>query len=117
MQDLDFAEFEPVRASGSTAENHSPVLTIALADPARGTRRYTLLAPLTVNGEQLDEIALRHPTQGELDDYANGDIETRRLMLAQLTDVDPLVIKALIWPDSQALHQMLADILPDFLRD
>jgi len=117
MQDLDFSEFEPVRASGSTAEDRALNLTISLADPARGVKRYTLLAPLTVDGKLLDEVVLRHPTQGELDDYANSDIETRRLMLARLTGVDPLVIKALIWPDSQALHQMLADILPDFLRD
>ncbi|WP_281978793.1 phage tail assembly protein [Pseudorhizobium flavum] len=118
MQDLDFSEFEggAGEAPGeAVAASAGP--RVALAEPGRGGRRYMLLAPLYVDGYRLEEVTLRHLTQAELDDYAGGEIETRRLLLARVTGLHPDVIGAMIWPDSEALHQMFADLLPAFLKD
>lgn len=118
MADLDFSEFEPADPDlAGDGGSGAPALAIAFAEPGGGERRYRLLAPLVVNDERLDEITLRLPTQSDLDDFANGELGNRRLLLARLAGLDPLVIKALAWPDSQAVHQMFADILPDFLKE
>lgn len=111
MQDLDFADFEQGGGEASSPATE-PAITVALADTGAGSRRYTLLAPLLVNGERLDEVTLRQPTQGDLDDFANGEIGSRRLLLARLVDLDLQVIRGLTWADSQAIHQMLADLVP-----
>ena len=80
-----------------------------------GQREYTLLVPLTVNGTRLRKIRMRLPVQGDIDDWGNGEIASPREFLVRLTGLDPLVIRALAWPDSEAVHLLFRDIVPDFI--
>ena len=80
-----------------------------------GRRSYALIIPLKVNGKWLRKVDLRLPSQGDIDDWGTGEIENARAFLCRLTGLDPLVIKALRWPDSEALYQMFRDVMPDFV--
>lgn len=120
--DLDFPDLEPEH-SGTAADDSDlpdrpfePALTIAV-DTKAGARSHTLLVPLKVNGKWLRQITLRLPSQGQIDDYVNNENASRRLLLAELAGVDPLIIKALRWPDSEAVHQIFHDIVPQFISE
>ena len=74
-----------------------------------------LLLPFKVDGRWLRKVALHYPTQGDIDDFASGDLETLRHLLCRLTGLHAAVIRALRWPDSEALHQAFKDVLPPFI--
>jgi hypothetical protein len=121
MQDIDYSDFEPVGATGSAVpdgvEPDAPAPRVERLEPLSGSRVHRLLAPLKVDGEVLREIVLSPLTQKQVDDFVLGVIASRRALLCALTGQHAAVIEALIWPDSEALHQMLSDMLPDFLKD
>lgn len=91
-----------------------PVISV---DANAGARSYTLLVPLKVNGKWLRQISLRIPSQGDIDDYLSDDNRSRREFLARMAGLDPLVIKALRWPDSEAVHQLFHDMVPQFIGE
>lgn len=120
MGDLDFSEFEPVAQDAAATDvgaDAAVEVTVEHAEPLVGSYSYRLLSPLLVNGVRLDVVTMRQPEQSDIDDYATGDIVSRRLLLARLTGLDPRVIKKLIWPDSKAVHQILGDLMPDFMME
>lgn len=120
--DLDFPDLEPEHSDTAADDSDlpdrpfEPALTIAV-DTKAGARSHTLLVPLKVNGKWLRQITLRLPSQGQIDDYVNDENPSRRLLLAELAGVDPLIIKALRWPDSEAVHQIFHDIVPQFISE
>ena len=120
--DLDFPDLEPehptTAANDSDLTDHpfEAALTIAV-DTKVGARSHTLLVPLKVNGKWLRQITLRLPSQGQIDDYVSDENRSRRLLLAELAGVDPLIIKELRWPDSEAVHQIFHDIVPQFISE
>ena len=120
--DLDFPDLEPEHPDAAATDSDladrpfKPALTIAV-DTKAGARSHTLLVPLKVNGKWLRQITLRLPSQGQIDDYVNDENRSRRLLLAELAGVDPLIIKALRWPDSEAVHQIFHDIVPQFISE
>ncbi|WP_137136609.1 hypothetical protein [Rhizobium sp. FKY42] len=116
--DLDFSDLSPIVPADDIepATLLEPDLKIEVNTQA-GARSHALLVPLKVNGKWLRKITLRLPSQGEIDDYVNGDLASRRAFLARLADLDPLVIKALRWPDSEAVHQLFHDIVPQFVSE
>ena len=91
---------------------------IVPAKGGAGAREYTLLVPLKVDGRWLKKIRMRLPTQGDIDDWGNGEIASMRAFLCRLTGLHPAVIKALAWPDSAVLHEVFHDVVPGFvIRD
>ena len=129
--DLDFPDLRPWNDDATLAnedDQHSlstneellervePDLVISV-DTKAGARSYTLLVPLKVNGKWLRQISLRLPSQGDIDDYINDDNRSRREFLARMAGLDPLVIKALRWPDSEAVHQLFHDMVPQFIGE
>lgn len=116
MGDLDFSEFEPA-ATETLEADAADEFVVEHVEPLAGSYSYRLLSPMTVNGARLDVVTIKQPEQTDLDDYATGSIVSRRLLLARLTGVDPRVIKRMIWPDSKAVHQILADLIPDFMME
>lgn len=91
-----------------------PVTTTIVTSDA-GQREYTLIVPPTVNGKRLRKIRMRLPLQGDIDDWGNGEIASLREFQARLTGLDPLVLRALAWPDAEAVHLLFRDIVPDFV--
>lgn len=77
---------------------------------------YPLAYPRKLNGKPLRKVALKRPTQGDLDDLASGVIETNRDLLCHLTGLDRSVIRALDARDSEALHGMLIDMMPAYIQ-
>ncbi|TRL35487.1 phage tail assembly protein [Rhizobium straminoryzae] len=119
MPDIDFSDYEPLADGASSADHAGDAAgpRIEALEPTAGERSYVLLAPRRVDGEPLRRITLRALTQQDLDDVANGEIASRRLLLCRLAGLHPDIIRSLIWPDSEAIHQMFIDMLPDFLKD
>lgn len=120
--DLDFPDLEPEHPDAAATDDDLadrpfvPAPTIAV-DTKAGARSYTLLVPLKVNGKWLRQISLRLPSQGDIDDYLSDDNRSRREFLARMAGLDPLVIKALRWPDSEAVHQLFHDMVPQFIGE
>lgn len=77
---------------------------------------YRLLVPLKVDGRWLRRVTMRLPTQGDIDDWGSGEIASPRQLFCRLTDLQPAVAKALRWPDSERLHLMFSEMLPEFMR-
>lgn len=124
MKQFDYPDLEPVvpdPLGGEVSTGETQLLPVVTRDHGVGARRYRLLVPLRVDDGQkkrrITQVRLRLPDQSDFDDLADGVLANRRALLARLTDLDVEVIKALAWPDSEALHQMFADLLPDFLKD
>lgn len=78
---------------------------------------YPLAYPRKLDGKPLRKVTLRRPTQGDLDDLASGVIETNRDLLCHLTGLHRSVIRGLDARDSEALHGMLIDMMPAYLRE
>lgn len=78
---------------------------------------YPLAYPRKVDGKPLRKVTLRRPTQGDLDDLASGAIETNRDLLCRLTGLTRSIIRSLDARDSEALHGMLIDMMPAYLRE
>jgi hypothetical protein len=120
MKDIDYADFEPVGNVGSVFPDdiaaEAPAPVVERRDASSGGRVYRLLAPLMVEGVEVREIVLAPLTQDILDAYANGEVGNRRALLCRSAGVHPAVIDALIWSDSEAVHQLFTDMLPDFLK-
>lgn len=74
-----------------------------------------LLFPFKVDGRWLRKVTLQHPAQGDIDDYASGELKSLRSVLCRLTGLHPDTIRALKWPDSEALHLAFKDVLPSFI--
>lgn len=74
-----------------------------------------LLFPFKVDGRVLRHVTLQHPAQGDIDDYASGELKSLRDVLCRLTGLHPDTIRALKWPDSEALHLAFKDVLPSFI--
>lgn len=115
----DPSDFDPMPPF--PAENEAPSTSRLAGEsricPALGSRRLFLMVPVDVEGECLRSIDLRLPTQGDIDDWGNGELTGTRALLCRLTNLEPSVVRKLAWPDSEALHQMLRDILPEFIFD
>lgn len=99
--------------SPAVAADPSPGPTIDARGAVAWSRR--LLLPFKVDGRMLRTVALHYPTQGDIDDFASGELETLRHVLCRLTGLHPSVIRALRWPDSEAVHQAFKDLLPSFI--
>ncbi len=82
-----------------------------------GDQTYRLMIPLKVNGRWLRAVTVRLPTQGDIDDWGNGVLVSPREMFCRLTGLDPYVVKALRWPDSEQLHLVFRDIVPEFMME
>lgn len=80
-----------------------------------GGRELLLSHPIKVDGNILQKIRVRVPSQGDIDDWGAGHLPTVRDFLVRLTNTHPLVIKALSWPDSEALHMLFRDVVPAFV--
>jgi hypothetical protein len=120
LPDLDFSHLEPVGAdpasAGESAGHKLDAPAPRIDAPARlGGRLYTLLSPFKVDGKWLRTITMRHPTQGEIDAWGNGEIDGARGLILAMTGLHPAVFKALAWPDAAALHQMFSDMVPSFV--
>lgn len=75
----------------------------------------SLLFPLKVDGRWVRKVTLQHPAQGDIDDYASGELKSLRDVLCRLTGLHPDTIRALKWPDSEALHLAFKNVLPSFI--
>ena len=95
------------------APTDTPPLTID-SRPAVAWSR-PLLFPFKVDGRLMREVTLQHPAQGDIDDFASGELKTLRQVLCRLTGLHPDAIRTLKWPDSEALHLAFKDVLPSFL--
>jgi hypothetical protein len=133
LPDLDFSHLAPVGADpafqplsqaasagevvGHDVDGPDPRIPAPRIDvPAQlGARIYTLLSPFKVDGKWRRTITMRHPTQGEIDAWGNGEIDGARGLILAMTSLHPAVFKALAWPDAAALHQMFSDMVPGFV--
>lgn len=94
-------------------EDEGPVV---VANEA-GSREINLVFPLKIDGKRLNKVRMRMPEQGDIDDFASGDLPTLRDLLCRLTGLHPNVIKKLKWQDSEAVHQTFKDVLPTFITE
>lgn len=115
-EDEDKDDRQDLAEDSEPLESVESELVISV-DTKAGARSHTLLVPLKVNGKWLRRISLRLPSQGDIDDFLSDGNQSRRQLLAHLAGVDPLVIKALRWPDSEAVHQLFHDMLPQFISE
>ncbi len=86
-------------------------------NPAARVITYPLAFPLKVDGKPLRVVRLRRPTQGDMDDLSTGVIPTNRDLLCKMTGLSLTVIRNLDVVDSERLHSLLFDLIPDFLKD
>ena len=98
---------------GAAVDPVSPV--ISRGD--HGARRYTLVFPFKVDGKWLRTVMVRLPEQGDVDDFADGVLKNCRDMALRLTGLHPAVFKGLKWQDSEVIHLMMQDLLPEFLTE
>ncbi len=95
------------------AEDIAPVVIASVA----GSREVNLVFPFKVERRWLRKVSIRLPSQGDIDDFSSGDLPTLRDLLSRLTGLHPAVLKALIWHDSAAVHQVFRDVLPAFIAE
>lgn len=112
--DFDFSHLEPAE-DPSAADGEGARIPVVDFDRKAGSRRYTLLFPRKVDGRSLRHVTMAYPTQGDIDDWGSGEIAGRRGLICRMTGLHPLVFRSLAWPDAEALHQMFADMVPDFI--
>ncbi|MBN9055221.1 MAG: hypothetical protein BGO06_00650 [Shinella sp. 65-6] len=124
MNDLDFSQFDmPTDSSAamittrSTVEKAEPESISVVGNTAPGSRRYTLLVPLRVDGKWLRHVTLRAVQQGDIDDFGTGRIEGIRAFVCRIADLDPSVFAAMNFVDSAAIHQMFGDMVPEFVLE
>lgn len=105
------AEDEPVGDEPVGADDEP---AIEAGDGA--SHSYRLLVPLKVDGRWLRKVTMRLPTQGDIDDWGSGEVASPRALFCRLTGLHPAVAKALRWPDSERLHLMFSEMLPEFMQ-
>jgi hypothetical protein len=88
---------------------------VASGEPGVGELTYTLLVPLTVNGERLTRVTLRLADLGDIDDWGSGKLPTNRDLLARLTGLHPVVLRSLKWPDAEAVIKLFEAAVPAFV--
>lgn len=113
-------EFElPIVPDDGTMETVENVVMqhVVPLNPAAHTIVYPLTFPLKVDSKPLRMVRLRRPTQGDLDDLANGIIPTNRDLLCKLTGLSLAVVRQMDVVDSERLHSLLIDLMPAFLKD
>lgn len=101
----------PVQSAG---EGDEPVVSV---DGAVGMLSHTLLIPLIVNGRRLTQVTMRLPDLGDIDDWGSGRLKTNRDLLARLTGLHPVVLRALKWPDAEAVIKLFEAAAPAFVID
>ena len=63
------------KASEQPAEaDDAPQVTVSRASANAGLRELRLLVPLKVDGRLMRKVGMRLPTQGDIDDWGNGEI-------------------------------------------
>lgn len=122
MEHLDFSQFEmqvdaPVDGALDAPETVGPAPVVVISNPGAGSRRYTLLVPLKVDGQWLRHVTLRAVRQGDIDDFGTGRIEGIRAFVCRITGLNPSVFDAMNFADSAAIHQMFGDMVPEFVLE
>lgn len=105
-------DFDPALSGPATGVD--PVVKL---NPVPGSREVNLIYPFSVDGKMLRKVRIRLPSQGDIDDFSSGALPTLRDLLSRLTGLHPAVIKALVWEDSKAVHQVFRDVLPAFISE
>lgn len=82
---------------------------------ATGRRMLELVHPPKVDGKPLRRVTVRLLEQGDVDDWVAGVITTRRELVLRLTGLHDAVVRRLKWPDSETLHLIIQDQLPEFI--
>lgn len=105
-------------------EGDAPALQADERDPGpdviasqTGKRVLYLVHPPKVAGKALVKVTVRLLEQGDVDDWVDGVITTRRELVLRLTGLHANVVRKLKWPDSEALHLIIQDLLPDFVAN
>lgn len=117
MEDLNnSAQDVPQAVPSETMDgpDDGPVIS---AESMMGSRQVELIFPFKVDGKMLRRVQVRIPSQGDIDDFISGELPTLRHLLARLTNLHLLVIRALNWEDSKAVHQIFKDVLPLFIQE
>lgn len=109
FEPMDFSDYEPVGGPETGETEEAETVSVSLVDPLAGSRTYRLLAPLRVNGKVVRTIRMRHLRQDEID---GAKIRPVRHLIALACGLPIEALEALIWPDSQVIHQMFDDMLP-----
>lgn len=99
--------------SDVSLEEAGPV--VAVADPGCGDMSYTLLVPITVNGERITKVTLHLSDLGNIDDWGSGKLRANRDLLARLTGLHPAVLRALKWPDAEVVIKLFEAAVPAFV--
>lgn len=100
-------------AFAAPTEGTKPRPIVAASETGR--RMLDLVHPPKVDGKPLRRVTVRLLEQGDVDDWVDGVITTRRELVLRLTGLHGDVIRKLKWPDSEALHLIIQDLLPDFI--